>query len=70
MQRLQDFLHRSEYARLVVRDGVFIAKGPGDYLGFLQLVARHVGKQVMLDLVVEAPIPEIDERVGPYIPSG
>lgn len=70
MQKLQDFAEGLEHAGLIVGDFVFTAIGFDDPLRFFQIVARHVGEEMMLDLVVEATIPEIGEEATTYVARG
>src|SRR5688500_18048962 len=56
---LQDLLVGLEHAGLVVGDGVIPAEGSDDRLCLSQLVAGHPREQVVFDLVVEAPVPEV-----------
>jgi len=67
---LQDLLVGLEHAGLVVGDGVIPAEGSDDRLCLSQLVAGHPREQVVFDLVVEAPVPEVGDRVGYDVAAG
>ena len=56
---LQGFLHRLNDSCLVIRDAMFLTERFSNFLRFLEIIARHVGEQVMLNLIVETPIAEI-----------
>jgi hypothetical protein len=43
---------------------VFLAEAPDDRLRYSQPVAGHAGEEVVFDLVVEATVPEVGDRVG------
>ena len=60
----QDFPLGPQHARLVVGSGPGKAEGPNYFLRRAQLVAGHVGEQVVLDLEVEAAVHEVDHQVG------
>ena len=51
-------------ASFMIRDGMFLAEGFDDALGFFQFVPGNSWKQVMFDLVVQAAIPEIGDRMS------
>ena len=61
---LQDLFVGLEHAGLVVGDGVIPAEASDDRLRFSQLVAGQPREQVVFDLVVEAAVPEVGNRVG------
>ena len=61
---LQDLFVGLEHAGLVVGDGVISAEASDDRLRLLQLVAGQPREQVVFDLVVEAPVPEVGDRVS------
>ncbi len=61
---LQDLSVGLEHAGLVVGDGVIPAELPDDRLRFSQLVAGQPREQVVFDLVVEAAVPEVRDRMG------
>jgi hypothetical protein len=56
LQAPKDFPLRLEHAGLVVGDRVTQAESFHDFLSFTQLVTGHVGKQVVLDLIVEPSV--------------
>ena len=60
----QDFPLGPQHACLVVGSGPGKAEGPNYFLRRAQLVAGHVGEQVVLDLEVEAAVHEVDHEVG------
>lgn len=67
MQILKDFLVGLQEARLVIGNVMVLAESPGDVLRFFQLIPGDGREKVMLDLIVETPIPEIGEGVRPDI---
>ena len=64
MQVLEDLFVGLEHARLVVADTVVPAEAPDDRLCFSQLVAGQPREEVVFDLVVEAAVPEVGDRVS------
>ena len=70
MQMLQDLPVGLEYSSLVVREGVFSTEILDNRLRFSQLVPGQSWKQVMFDLVVEAAIPEVGDRMSADVPAG
>ena len=70
MQVGKDFYKRLQARCLVIGDGVRLAKGSHDELGFLQLVASHAGKEVMFDLIVQPSIPKISNGVSIHVAGG
>ena len=61
---LQDLFVGLEHAGLVVGDRVIQAEAPDDRLRFSQLVAGQPREQVVFDLIVEATVPEVGDRVS------
>ena len=70
MEVLQDLFVGLEHAGLMVGDTVLPAEAPDDRLGLSQLVAGQPREQVVFDLVVEAPVPEVGDRVGYDVAAG
>src|SRR5918994_1153187 len=70
MEVLQDLSVGLEHARLVVGDGVLPAEAPDYRLRFSQLVAGQPREEVVFDLVVEAAVPEVGDRVGCDVAAG
>ena len=70
MQILQDFDLRLDYSCLMIRYGVIATEVFGDFLSLFEIVAWHVGEQVVLDLIVEAPKSEVGDRMRPHISRG
>src|SRR5215208_3012340 len=67
---LQDFFVGLEHAGLVVDDTVIPAETSDDRLRLSQLVAGQPREQVVFDLVVEATVPEVGNRVGCDVAAG
>src|SRR5829696_7599465 len=70
MQVLQDFPIGSEHPGLVISDRVSATEVFDDWLRFAQLVPGESREQVVFDLVVEATVPEVGDRVGEDVPAG
>ena len=45
-------------------------KGFDNFPSLTEVIPGHCSEEVVLDLIVEATIPEIDKRVGLYVVSG
>src|SRR5215211_1449153 len=69
MQVLEDLPVGLEHAGLVVGDGMISTESFDDRLRFSQLVAGQPWKQVVFDLVVQAAIPEVGDRMGDDVPA-
>lgn len=67
MQVVENFSIRLQPARLMIGERTCLAKGLDDALCFTQVVARHTGEKVMLDLIIQSSVPEIGEGVGFHI---
>ena len=70
MQVLEDLSVGLEHASLVVGDGVLLAESPDDRLRLSQLVTGQPREEVVFDLVVEATVPEVGDRVGYDVAAG
>ena len=70
MQEAQDLAIRAVDRGLVVGDVDLGAVGAHDLVGAADVAARHGGKQVVLDLVVERSVEEVGERIGPDVARG
>jgi hypothetical protein len=70
MQVLENLFIGLEHAGLVVGDTVIPAEASDDRLPFSQLVAGQPREQVVFDLVVEASVPEVGDRVGDDVAAG
>src|SRR5215217_8476493 len=67
VQVLEDLAIGPEHAGLVVADAVLAAELPDDRLRLSQLVPGHAGEEVVFDLIVEATVPEVRDRVGAHV---
>lgn len=64
VQILDDLPVGLQEAGFVVSNGMFLAEGFDDVLRFFQFVPGNGWEQMMLDLVVQAAIPEISDRMS------
>lgn len=64
MQIAEDLSEGSGDTCLMIRDATRFAESPHERLRLSELVARHGREQVMFDLIVQAAIPEIGQRMG------
>ena len=69
MQVLEDFLVGAQHTRLIIGNSMLMAEGFDEALGFSQIRAGHTWKQVMLDLVVQSPVPKVCNGMGFHIAS-
>src|SRR5262245_54930174 len=70
MEELQDLDVGLQRATLSIGYGTLLAERSHDSLRPLQLVPRHAGEQVVLDLVVQSAVPEVGERVSLNVATG
>ena len=59
-----------DQAGFTVSQAVFVAKAPDDWLGVAEVGSRHAGKQVMLDLVVQAAEGEVHQPAAADVAGG
>src|SRR5919106_2588230 len=60
----------AEQAGLGIVQTVVLAEGPDQRLGAAQVRPGHVGKQVVLDLVVQPPQHEVDQPAAAHVARG
>lgn len=60
----------AEHARLLVRDSMLVAERFDNLVGRPESVPGQGWEQVVLDLVVEAPVPVVGQRVGVDVACG
>ena len=70
MEMLQDLSVGPKCARLMVGNIVIPAEALDDRLRHFEPVAGQPREEVVLDLIVEAPVPEVGDRVGQNVAAG
>lgn len=61
MEEAQDILIGLQHSGFAIGDGVFLTEGFDERARLSQFVSGHGWEEVMLDLIVEAVIPEVNQ---------